>query len=126
MREKFIKKFQGACPDVLIVDSGAKDIHYFFDSDKSRFGVSATADEYGKNIVKLTVERAKEILSYIKENGCLPNFDGRYFIFGGDTHTEAVLNEAQAKIFCDELEDMIEFRERSSGVKYELKKGVVA
>lgn len=110
MREKFIKHFQTVCPDVLIVPSDAKGVHFLYDSDKSRFGASATADKFGKNIVKLTVERAKEILSYIKTNGCLPHFDGRYFIFGGDTHTEAVLTEEQAEIFCRELEDMIELR----------------
>lgn len=111
MKESQIKGFEFANPTVITVPSESLGLHYIYGEDKNILYVSGRADSYDKNICRMTMQRAREILDYIKEHGSLPHFDGRHFVFGGDQlKNEAVLNEKQAKTFCSEFADMVELR----------------
>ncbi len=125
MRFDHLARFSRENPHILIVDSLAKGLHYLFDDDKSIFAVSGIGNDYKDNTCIVTTERAQEIASQIKKDGCLPcGYDDRHYVFSG-TNGEVVLNQMQADAFCEEFEGMIDYREASSGVKYELsiKKG---
>ena len=110
MKQSEIKKLEADHPEIIVMESEANSLQYLFDEDKSRFAISGMADHYWENGCILTVERALELVNIMKhgiEN--LPQFDGRYVIFGKGRSTS--LNKKQATALRNELADVIGMRQ---------------
>lgn len=109
MTKAQVKKCEAYCPEAIIIESEANALHYVYGEDRNTMYVSGNGETYTDNICKITMQRAKEIIRYIKDHGTLPNFDGRYFVFGG-FRNRAILTEKQNEVFCREFEDMVDMR----------------
>ena len=109
MKQSAIKKLEADHPEIIVMESEANSLQYLFDDDKSRFAISGIAEHYWENGCILTVERALELVNIMKHGiDKLPQYDGRYIIFGKGRSTS--LNKKQATALRNELADVIDMR----------------